>query len=180
MSFEHRTDRLLMRSWREGDLDLWDRWLNVPAVAKTVGGINTRAEIAAAIGRMMRSEAELGLCFWALERLSDGDFLGFCGLERLHDKGAPAVMQGAPEIGWRLREDAWGKGYAREAATAALDLAFERFGFETVYAITLTNNARSWGLMRRLGMVARPELDFDMPVHGRHVTYSIGRDAWTG
>lgn len=180
MSFEHRTERLLMRSWRSDDLDLWDAWLNVPAVAKTVGGINTRAEIAAAIARMMDSQTELGFCFWALERISDGAFLGFCGLEQLHAKGAPLALQGAPEIGWRLRPDAWGQGYAKEAAMAALDLAFDRFGLDAVYAITLAYNERSWGLMRRLGMTARPELDFDMPVHGRHVTYSLGRDAWTG
>jgi RimJ/RimL family protein N-acetyltransferase len=78
-----------------------------------------------------------------------------------------------------LREGAWGQGYAKEAATAALDLAFGRFGLDQVYAITLTENAPSWGLMRRLGMTARPDLDFDMPLHGRHVTYRMGRDEWT-
>jgi len=180
VTFEHRTERLLMRSWRDQDADLWEKWLNVEAVARTVGGLNTREEIGGAIRRMQTSQAEHGFCFWALERLSDGEFLGFAGLERFRDNGVPAPMQGAPEIGWRLREDAWGQGYAREAAQAALQLGFTRFGFDTVYAITLTHNERSWGLMRRLGMVPRPELDFDMPVHGRHVTYSIGRDAWTG
>lgn len=168
-----------MRSWREGDLEFWDRWLNVPAVARTVGGINTREEIAAALDRFAESQAQHGFSFWALERLSDGAFLGFCGLERFGDRGAPPIMQGAPEIGWRLREDAWGKGYAKEAARASLDLAFRRFDMTEVYAITLTQNERSWGLMRRLGMTARPDLDFDMPAHGRHVTYRIGSEEWT-
>lgn len=169
-----------MRSWRDGDLDAWDKWLNVPAVAATVGGLQSREEISAALTRMDACEAENGFCFWALDRTSDGAFLGFCGLKRLNAAGAPAEMIGTPEIGWRLREDAWGQGYAREAATASLDLAFGRFALDRVYAITLADNARSWGLMRRLGMAARPDLDFDMPVHGRHVTYRIGSDEWTG
>lgn len=180
MSFAHRTERLLLRSWRDGDLDLWDRWLNVPQVAATVGGLNSRNEIAAAIGRMIDSQAREGFCFWALERLHDGEFLGFCGLEHLTGQGIPEEILGAPEIGWRLRPDAWGQGYAREAAVATLDLGFGRFAMDRIAAITLSHNIRSWGLMRRLGMTARPDLDFDMPVYGPHVTYVIGSDAWTG
>jgi RimJ/RimL family protein N-acetyltransferase len=180
VSFAHRTERLLMRSWRPGDLDLWDTWLNVPEVARTVGGLQSRDEIAAGLERLHACEADHGHSFWAVERLEDGIYLGFCGIKRLTAPGAPAAMRGAPEIGWRLRPDAWGQGYAREAALASLQIGFDRFGFDIVYAITLAHNDRSWGLMRRLCMTPRPEFDFDMPVHGRHVTYSIGRDAWMG
>lgn len=180
MSFAHETERLTLRSWRDGDAEAFDTWLNTPAVARTVGGLQSREQIDAAVARIRQCEADNGFCFWALERRDDGAFLGFCGLKRLNSEGAPDVLKGASEIGWRLREDAWGQGYAREAATASLDLAFGRFGLDEVYAITLTDNAASWGLMRRLGMTARPDLDFDMPVHGQHVTYRIGSDAWTG
>ena len=180
MSFAHPTPRLLMRSWRDGDLELWDRHLNVPEVAATVGGLQSREEIAAGLARMAACEAENGFCFWALERREDGAFLGFCGIKRFTAEGIPPELEGAPEIGWRLRPDAWGEGYAREAATATLDLAFGRFSLGEVYAITMPHNDRSWGLMRRLGMKARADLDFVMPVHGRHVTYRIGREEWTG
>ena len=180
MSFAHQTDRLLLRSWRDGDVEAFDRYLNLPPVTDTVGGVQSRDEIQAGLQRIAACEAEHGFCFWAVERLADGAFLGFCGLKRLNAEGAPPEMVGAPEIGWRLRADAWGQGFAREAATAALDLAFGRFGLDQVYAITLAHNERSWGLMRRLGMAARPDLDFDMPIHGRHVTYYLGSDAWTG
>ncbi len=179
MSFAHRTQRLLMRSWRNGDAEQFERHLNVPPVADMVGGVQSREELAAGIDRIAACEAENGFCFWALERLTDRAFLGFCGLKRLTADGAPDQIRQRPEIGWRLRADAWGQGYAREAAGAALDLAFGRFELDDVYAITLIHNARSWGLMRRLGMIARPELDFDMPIHGRHVTYRIGSDEWT-
>lgn len=179
MSFRHTTERLVLRSWRPDDAESFATWLNVPAVARTVGGLLGRAEIDEMVARVHAAEAEHGFCFWTVERRGDGAYLGFCGLKPFAAEGAPAAMAGAPEIGWRLREDAWGQGYAREAATATLNLAFGRFGLGEVYAITLPHNAASWGLMRRLGMTARPDLDFDMPVHGRHVTYRIGSDQWT-
>lgn len=179
MSFAHHTARLTLRSWRNEDADAFEAACNTPTVTRYLGGLQTREQIEAAVGRIRHTEAENGFCFWVIERQSDQAFLGFCGLKRMNSPGAPEAMLGEPEVGWRLREDAWGYGYAREAALASLDLAFGRFGLEQVYAITMTGNAPSWGLMRRIGMSARPELDFDMPVHGRHVTYRIGRDEWT-
>lgn len=179
MTLSHRTQRLILRSWRDGDTDAFEAACNTPAVTRYLGGLQTRDQIEAAAARIRQCEADHGFCFWAVERQADGAFLGFCGLKRMNAAGAPEVMQGRPEIGWRLREDAWGQGYAKEAAAAALGLAFGRFGLDQVYAITLAGNAASWGLMKRLGMTARPDLDFDMPGYGRHVSYRIGRDEWT-
>ena len=83
------------------------------------------------------------------------------------------------EIGWRLREDAWGKGYAKEAALASLDLAFGRFGADEVIALTVEGNTPSWGLMKRLGMRRRSDLDFANsdfdPETGTIIVYSINR-----
>ncbi|MBA2919439.1 GNAT family N-acetyltransferase [Sphingomonas sp. MAH-20] len=180
MSFAQVTERLVLRSWREEDVDAFEQACNTPAVMRYLGGLQTRDQIEAAVARIRACEAEHGYCFWAVERRADRGFLGFCGLKPLNAPGAPQRMQAEPEIGWRLREDTWGQGYAKEAARAALDLAFSRFGMRQVYAITMTENAPSWGLMRRLGMAARPQLDFDMPGYGRHVTYRIGSDEWTG
>ena len=85
--------------------------------------------------------------------------MGFCGLKRANAPGGESIA-GEFEIGWRLREDAWGHGIAKEAATASLDLAFKRFGAARVVAITSLNNLRSQGLMIRLGMTRRADLDF--------------------
>ena len=86
------------------------------------------------------------------------------------------------EAGWRLREDAWGQGYAREAAAASLTLAFERFGADEVIALTVQGNTGSWGLMLRLGMARREDLDFDSPdfdpENPRIIAYAITRAAW--
>jgi RimJ/RimL family protein N-acetyltransferase len=86
------------------------------------------------------------------------------------------------EVGWRLREDAWGQGYAREAAAASLDIAFDRFGADEVIALTVQNNTASWGLMLRLGMERRAELDFDSPdfdpENPRIIAHAIARENW--
>ncbi len=66
------------------------------------------------------------------------------------------------EIGWRLRHDAWGQGYAREAAEATLAWG-QAAGRPRIIAMTVAANTRSWGLMERLGMLRRPDLDFAHP-----------------
>ena len=113
------------------------------------------------------------------ERRCDGAILGFCGLKRSNQAGGPLGMM---EAGWRLREDAWGKGYAREAATASLDLAFDRFGADEVIAMTVQRNTASWGLMQRLGMRRREDLDFDNVEFDEEdpviIVYSVDRESW--
>ncbi|HET8611209.1 MAG TPA: GNAT family N-acetyltransferase, partial [Sphingomonas sp.] len=88
---------------------------------------------------------------------------------------------GEIEIGWRLREDAWGQGYAREAAEASFAWGWANLDRGQIVAITVPANERSWGLMERLGMSRRPELDFGHPLFPeghplhRHITYAIER-----
>ena len=180
VAFHHETKRLILRSWRDEDVDVFEAACNTPAVTRFLGGLQTREEISSAIARIRACEEKHGYCFWAMERRSDGEFLGFCGLKTLSADGARPNILGEPEIGWRLRQSAWGQGYAFEAALASLELAFRRFGMPQVYAMTLVENGASWGLMKRLGMTAMQHYDFDMPRYGRHVVYRIGREEWTG
>ena len=156
------TPRLLLRDWRETDVAPFIHHTNTPAVMRWLGGVQTEAQLEDALrNRMMRWQKERGFTFWAVERKADGALLGFCGLKIADTPGAP--IEGLHEVGWRLREDAWGQGYAKEAAIASLDFAFDRLGADRVVAITFTGNEPSWGLMERLGMTRRPELDYDDP-----------------
>ena len=77
------------------------------------------------------------------------------------------------EIGWRLRESAWGQGVAKEAAIASLDLAFTRFAAPYVVALTVPENRASWGLMERLGMKRRADLDYIDPRFGPDLNPTI-------
>jgi len=169
------TARLILRNWREDDIEPFIRHTNTPAVMRWLGGVKSAAEHRTAFrDRIMRWQ-ESGFTFWAVERKADGALLGFCGLKIADSEGSP--IEGMLEVGWRLREDAWGQGYAKEAAIASLDFAFDTLGAQRVVAITFRGNEPSWGLMERLGMTRRPELDYDddrFPTLNPTIVYDIG------
>lgn len=174
------TERLILRNWREADIEPFIRHTNTPAVMRWLGGPADYEEAGGRIReRTMRWQEERGFTFWAVERRADGELLGFCGIKLADDPGSP--VEHMHEIGWRLREDVWGQGYAKEAAVASLDFAFGRLGAEQVVALTVEENAPSWGLMRRLGMTRRPELDYKAEnwAGGTIIVYSISREEWT-
>jgi len=173
------TPRLLLRDWRDEDVEPFIRHTNTEPVMRWLGGVLPEARMREAIaGRMMRWQRERGFTFWVVERKGDGELLGLCGLKYSDDAGSP--VEGALEIAWRLREDAWGQGYAKEAAAAALDYGFEQLGADRIVALTVQANAPSWGLMERLGMTRREDLDFE----GAHwaeapvIVYEMRREQW--
>ena len=166
-----QTARLILREWGEGDADLFYDVMNTPAVMRHLGGVQDRSIWDAAVGRILGFQRDFGHSFWLLERRSDGELLGFCGLKRVNAEGTD--LAGQFEIGWRLRESAWGQGFAKEAAIASLDLAFGRFGAPHVVALTVEDNLESQGLMRRLGMTRREDLDFVDPRFGPELNPTI-------
>jgi len=174
------TDRLRLRCWTDELKAEFVRHLNTPAVMRWLGGVQDQAAYDAGFERIESYQREHGHTLWAVERKVDGALLGFCGLKRVNSAGAP--NPGDFEVGWRLREDAWGKGYAKEAAIASLDLAFGKFGAPHVVALTVTGNEVSQGLMKRLGMTRHPCLDFEStdPWAGSEsvIVYRIDAEHW--
>jgi RimJ/RimL family protein N-acetyltransferase len=153
------TARLRLRDWRESDQADFYAIMNRPEVMKHLGGVQTPQEWNAAYQRISGFSADFGHTFWILEDKATGELQGFCGLKRVNSPGA-GDLTGQFEIGWRLRSEAWGKGIAKEAAIASLDLAFGRFEAPHVVALTIASNRASQGLMERLGMTRREDLDF--------------------
>jgi len=153
------THRLRLREWGEGDGERFYSIMNKPAVMRHLGGVQDRPGWDAAVERLMGYQRDFGHTFWLVERKSDGELLGFCGLKRVNSPGGER-LGGQFEIGWRLRESAWGQGYAKEAAIASLDLAFDHLDAPHVVALTIAANVESQGLMKRLGMTRRDDLDF--------------------
>ena len=185
--FHHETARLILRDWQAGDVARFAAVTNTPAVMRWLGPVMDAERLASFEERILDYAARYGHTFWLVERKEDGghlagEVLGFCGLKRINAEGAS--FPGEVEIGWRLREDAWGHGYAREAASASLDLGFNRFGAEEIFAITIAENTGSWGLMTRLGMRRRGDLDFADPRFSPPlsdiIVYSLTREVWTG
>lgn len=177
------TERLHVRSWRDDDRAPFHALNSDPEVMATLGPLMTRAESDALVDRLAASEVARGCTFWAVERRSDGAFLGFCGV-RWNDQELP--IHGALEAGWRMIRAAWGQGYAREAAAASLEWGWQHTDADRIVAITSTGNHRSWGLMERLGMVRDPDGDFEHPrvpdgsPLKSHITYWIERPARAG
>ena len=104
-------------------------------------------------GATERSWGDLGLGKWLAYDSSTGALLGRGGL-------SVAVVEGAErvEVGWALRQEAWGRGYATEIGRAGLDLAFSLVGVEEVVSFTEVHNARSRAVMERLGMRYAPQI----------------------
>lgn len=175
--FRHETERLILRDWREEDWPVFWEVTNTPSVMRWLGGLADDEAMAAGRARVEQYRADHGHTFWVVERKEDGALLGFCGLKRCNDEAGPL---GDMEAGWRLREDAWGQGYAREAAEASLKVGFERFDAPHIIALTVQENTPSWGLMKRLGMTHREDLDFESNQFGpEHViVYAITREQW--
>lgn len=129
--------------------------------------------------RIEAAFARNGYGLWAVE--VDGRFIGYTGLAPLgfEVRGGEFV-----EVGWRLSRDAWGHGYATEAARAALADGFGRVGLTEVVSVTARSNVRSQRVMRRLGMSYDPADDFDHPrvAEGshlrRHVCFRLTVDRW--
>jgi RimJ/RimL family protein N-acetyltransferase len=176
------TARLRLREWAEPDEAAFYAVMNTPTVMQHLGGVQTPEGWHQAFERLRLYQRDLGHTFWIVEDSASGEILGFCGLKRVNSPGAGDELAGTPEIGWRLRESAWGKGIAKEAAIAAMGLAFGRFGYDRVIAMTIPANVGSEGLMKRLGMTRAEQLDFiDTrfgPETNPQIIYTIDAAEW--
>src|SRR3981081_2072288 len=175
-----RTERLMLRPWREADRALFAAMNADPKVMEHFPRVNTREESDAALDRLVARMEHEGFGLWAVEVPGVAEFIGFVGLNR-----ADALM-GRPvlEVGWRLAAEYWGRGYATEGGRASLAQAFDVLGQEEVVSFTTAANVRSRHVMEKLGLVRRPEEDFDhpgVPASGagrRHVVYAITAEQW--
>lgn len=171
------TPRLVLRSWRESDLAPFAEQNADPVVMRFLGsGVLTREQSDAYVARAERHLADHGFCKWAVEAPGVAHFVGAVGLTRVRFEEAftPAV-----EVAWRLGRPWWGRGYATEAAAAAIRDGFDRVGLREVVAMTAVGNAASLQVMERLGMAR--SMEFDHPEHPegaplrRHVLYRLRR-----
>jgi len=170
--------RVLLRSWREDDLDPFAALNADPAVTEFLAGPRSREASAEMIARLQAGIDERGWGLWAVD--VGGCCIGFTGIThpRFESHFTPCV-----EIGWRLAREAWGHGYATEAARVALAFGFAVLNLAEIVAFTAVGNARSRRVMERIGMSHNPADDFDhpqLPGHPlqRHVLYRLARKDW--
>ena len=157
MLIKLETDRLILRQWLAQD-------------RQPFAELNADPE----------AIAERGWGLWAVENKADGRFIGFVGL---HIPTADLPFNPCVEIGWRLSQSVWGKGYATEAAKATLRAGFEILKFPEIVSFTSVSNFRSRAVMERIGMT--PDASTfehpNVPVGNKlreHCLYRISSEKW--
>lgn len=174
------TPRLLLRQWRDADYAPFAALNADPAVMEFFPEPLERSASDALAHRCRALIEERGWGVWAVELKSEGHFIGSTGL---HVPAADLPCSPCVEVGWRLARAAWGKGYATEAASAALRFGFTVVALPEIVAFTALGNVRSQAVMERLGM-RRDQNTFQHPAVPEasqlreHCLYRITRQEW--
>ena len=159
------TDRLRLRCWRESDRDAFAAMLADPESMRDYGTTLDRTASDRKFNGYRESFRRHGFARWLTET-RDGRFLGYVGIMAWYGEDHP--LGDHEEVGWRCIPDAWGQGYATEAARVAIADGFDRVGLERILAYTSPDNRASQAVMTRLSMRREESLDFsfDHPESG--------------
>lgn len=110
---------LRLRPFVAEDADAFAAVLNTPAMMAHLGGVKRRAEIDALVAKRIADQARDGFSYWAVETREESTLVGTCGV-RLGTNYADTPVDGMHELGWRIGEAHWRRGFAREAVEATL------------------------------------------------------------
>ena len=168
------TERLILRHWKEEDRKPFAEMNGNPNVMKYFPSTLSTEESSAFVDRINSEFEETGYGLYAVETKDTGEFIGYVGFHRFT---FDAPFSPNWEIGWRISDKFWHKGYATEAATACINYAREKKMCNTLYSFTAVPNIPSENVMKRIGMSY--EMTFMHPKlpHGHrlkeHKLYSI-------
>lgn len=170
---ELNTERLRLRRYRRDDFENAYRLTSDPRVMRHYPAPYDRDRVTRMIDNVLRAYGELGYSVLVVERRSDGAFLGQIGLLHWDDVDGREDV----EVAYMLAAEAWGNGYATEAARACRDWAFERLGVDRVVSFIAIANEPSMRVAERNGMTRIKRLDenrLGIPIY----VYAIGRAEW--
>jgi RimJ/RimL family protein N-acetyltransferase len=164
------TERLLLRQWRDEDVEPLSEIYRQPEYLRTMPA-KTLEETRGQLDWLRRAWNDDGYCQWAACERDSGRLIGRIGLQR-HDDW-PLSVRPVPEVGWVLHRDFWGRGLATEGGQAGVDAWREHLTDEPrLYSFTSPDNRRSRAVMERLGFTHRGEADW----HGHDVVwYALDR-----
>ena len=155
-SYLFTSARLGFRNWQESDIEAMAA-INADArVMEFFPQVQSREQTIAFIERMQKQYMEKGFCYFAVEKLEDGAFIGFTGLS---EQTYTAPFTPCIDIGWRIRQSEWNQGFATEAAKRCLQFAFETLQLKTIYAVAPKVNQKSERIMLNAGMQKQYEFD---------------------
>lgn len=168
------TERLILRRWKEEDRKPFAEMNGNPNVMKYFPSTLSTEESSAFVDRINSEFEKTGYGLYAVETKDTGEFIGYVGFHRFT---FDAPFSPNWEIGWRISDKFWHKGYATEATTACINYAREKKMCTTLYSFTAVPNIPSENVMKRIGMSY--EMTFMHPKlpHGHrlkeHKLYSI-------
>lgn len=176
------TERLILRRFAEGDVDnLFDLDGDPEVMRFLTGGEPTPRHVIEdeTLPRILRHYGRFaGFGYWAAIEKSTGEFLGW-----FHFRPPEGGGSGEVELGYRLRESAWGKGYATEGSRALIHKGFTELGARRVVARTMAVNVASRRVMEKAGLthVRTFHEEWTNPIEGTEhgdVEYALGKDDW--
>ncbi len=155
-----KTERLILRDWREEDIEAFVAISSDPVVMRFYSAIPSREKTVKWVQAMSAKLAAGSLGFLAAELKDNGRFVGFIGLNYpIFDLPIARI----PEIGWRIARDLWGQGLAPEGAKACIEYGFETLKLPEIVAYTAGANLPSQRVMEKIGMKRDPTRDYDHP-----------------
>lgn len=164
------TPRLILREFIPEDTEAFARVLCDAEAMRFYPVQFSQADVDQWIVRNLRRYKESGHGLWAVELKAKGELIGDCGITLQEADG-----EHLPEIGYHLRPDQWGKGYATEAARACRDYGFKSLGVDALISLIRPENVSSWRVAQRNGMTIWKEIT---RVNLRHYVYRITRAEW--
>ena len=167
-----QTPRLLLREFTPEDADALALVLSDPETMPYYPAPYDRAGVEQWIARNCQRYAQDGVGLWAMVLKQAGEMIGDCGIIRQVVEGESLY-----EIGYHLRRDMWGQGFASEAAIACRDWGFAKLGMERLISLIRPENQPSRRVAERNGMTLWKEVDWRGM---RHYVYSVekkSRDA---
>lgn len=166
------TERLILRPPTVDDFERWAEMMADPVAAQFIGGVVPKPVAWRIVTQVRGAWALTGISMFSVIEKARNVWIGRVG------PWQPFAWPGT-EVGWGLHRDAWGKGYALEAAIAAMDYAFDSLGWTEVIHCINPENARSRALARRLGSTIQRQ--GRMPAPYDHETIDVWgqtRDEW--
>lgn len=178
MSVILETERLILRTWEEADIEPMAAIDQDLKVCEFLPGLGSLERTREAIAFVKSHYAKHGFSVYAVELKSTHALIGFVGLSipRFDAPFTPCV-----EIGWRLSSAHWRQGYATEAAKAVLNYAFMTLGLDEIVSFTVPANQASRRVMEKIGLHYSPDDNFEHPklekTHSlcQHVLYRLSK-----
>lgn len=177
MEYLFKSERLGFRNWQKSDYEPFATMNMDEMVTEFFPSCLTAEQSYSMIERMKLHYEENGTTFFAVDELESGSFIGFIGMVIPR---FDAFFTPCHEIGWRLAQPFWNKGYATEGAKAVLNYGFNTLNLDVINAITSIPNIKSAHIMKKIGMEKIGEFDHPQLPKGhvleRHVVYEIKKE----